>query len=359
MARVQTKTTPRALETARLLLPAGGFSGQITVVDESNQDLPISSDVIVAASPSMARHRFVDLVDFQTPEYRTVGVHSLSDGCTMMELHRVNGIKRVVDVVFEEAAGGTNLRFSSRGDLVADYGKNHLLRISIDESPNTWALRTLKDKPYTPQLVAWGQELDAFWAIEEKLTGRNPRFIGKRVADELVRYCATLPRQEIPPIAHMEDIEELKQKLPGYESTWDRAEDLIDSGIVEWSVARHGDIGPRNLLRRRGHLSGIVGWDRWHAFSVPGADLMNLFAPQRSREIGRRFRTHFWNSKSFRKHTEVYWGSFRIEIDNTVLMAAAAAWWLAELAGTLMRSPELTREHHWVFDNVDAVAAML
>jgi hypothetical protein len=357
----RVKAPRKLLGSARLLLPEDGMSGQL-IVAGADDDIRPTADVCVAVFPSGAKSSRRRLVhDFVTahPDYKLVATHELSDGGTVIELHRSDHVRRIIDVVFDEAAGGSDLRFSSSGDLVATYGDGHLLRVSLEESPNTWAMRTLHDRPRTPRLIAWGREAGAYWAIESKLGGAHPHRIGRNLARDLVAYSATLPRQQIPPIAPSEDLEEMRTLLPEREFAWTKAEEILDSGVVEWSVARHGDLRTGNILSSRGRLVGVVGWDHWHAFAVPGADLLNLFAPHAGSEIGNRFRTRPWLFPSFRKHTQVYWGSFRLEMTEPVLMAAAVAWWVGQLSVAARRDPGVTSDERWVIDNIDAVAAIL
>jgi aminoglycoside phosphotransferase (APT) family kinase protein len=136
------------------------------------------------------------------------------------------------------------------------------------------------------------------------------------------------------------------------------AEEILDSGVVEWSVARHGDLRRGNVLASRGRLVGVVAWENWHAFAVPGADLLNLFAPHPGAEIGKRFSARPWLAQSFRKHTQVYWGSFHLEMTKPVLEAAAVAWWIGQLAVAARADAGVTSDERWIANNVDTAAAI-
>jgi hypothetical protein len=339
----------------------------------------------------ISRERALRSLARRGPEgLRVVGVHRLSPppgppgaiagaarsymlGGAVVELSRTERPPRVADAV--AASAGVQLierSFQLGSDRAAvararaEGGHVRLLRmapsgVASDPAAAADALERLAAAgvPMVPRLLGRGSVAGANWALESVLAGRRPRRVTRTLAEEVVALCASLPAEDGPPSALGEELTALAGLLPNHAKDFDRARsDLARSNEQAPAVLRHGDLWPGNLLASRSGLAGIIDWDTWHPSSLPGIDVLHLFAAQ----ARRRERLHFgqlwlrrpWLSVQFSDFARPYWRRFGSPSPE-LLEAIGVGWWTCWAARALRRHPRLLREPGWLRHNVEAV----
>lgn len=288
-------------------------------------------------------------------------------------------VTRVLDVVAEQA--GITERVScidvrSGGALVVRAqhfdGTPLILRVGrvgtgADPAGAAAALQWLGgsgDASLVPRVLGRGQVHDFSWSAETLLTGNCPRRLTPRLLWQAGLFCATLPRSSAAPTSHEDDLTTIANAVPGTEqhlgttTTWLRE---VTAGLP--AILRHGDLWRGNLLVASGELSGVVDWDAAHVAGLPGTDLLQLHATtRRHREglsLGAMWLRRPWTSEEFRCLSRDYWEAIDVRPDVDVLEAVGAAWWAAEVAGTLTRIPHRAADRAWLAANVEPVVARL
>ena len=251
-------------------------------------------------------------------------------------------------------------------------GSGAVLRLARADGPRdptavaeTLELLRRSGVAHAPRLHAHGRTAGAAWLAERALSGRRPR----RLTDGLIRSvadtCASFPLGEGPPAATAEDLAGVAALLPGRAAALERLAADVAAPLSRLpSILRHGDLWAGNVLvDRGGNLSGLVDWDAAHPAGVPGADLLQLVATDARRSaglaLGPAFLTRPWRLEAFARATSGYWPRIGIRPDEEQLEAVAAAWWAAEVHGTLARLPHRADDEGWVGANVDSALASL
>lgn len=216
-----------------------------------------------------------------------------------------------------------------------------------------------------PRLHAHGRTAGAAWIAERALPGRRPRRLTEGLTRDVADACASFPLGEGPPTATAEDVAAVAALLPGRAAALARLASDLSAPLARMpSILRHGDLWTGNLLvDGRGRLSGVVDWDAAHRTAVPGSDLLQLVATEARRAaglaLGPAFLTRPWRLDAFERATSGYWPRVGIRLDDDQLEAVGAAWWAAEVHGTLVRLPHRAGDPRWVEANVDSVLAAL
>lgn len=291
----------------------------------------------------------------------------------MVELWRPQHVRRVIDAVVEAAKGApmTHLTPGSGGSAVVRVrrlaGGEAVLRAARSGDPvdPDWAASALHAlEPLglreVPRLLERGEVAGASWSIESVLPGRRPTRISAALAQSVAQICAAFPRSEQPAIAHEQDARALADRFPQWATLLSQLTDEVnDVARAVPSTIRHGDLWAGNLLVRRGRLRGIIDWDAWHPFALPGVDLLHLVAAgaagREHRGLGGTWLLHPWNSQGYRSATAQYWASMRIVPNERLLRAVGMAWWAGHAAASIRRLPHLAEHDRWVSSNVERV----
>jgi hypothetical protein len=151
--------------------------------------------------------------------------------------------------------------------------------------------------------------------------------------------------------------------LPGHAGAFERARaDFSPGNEQSLAVLRHGDLWAGNLLVRRLGLAGVIDWDTWHPSSLPGIDILHLFAAEaRRRErlhIGRLWLRRPWRSEEFAEFARPYWRRFSAPTPE-LLDAIGVGWWTCWATRALRRHPRLLQEPEWLKENVEPVVEAL
>ncbi len=213
---------------------------------------------------------------------------------------------------------------------------------------------------WAPRLLGRGTTRGCSWTLESVLPGRRPRRVTWDTLRQVSRLCLQLPSADGPSSALVEDLERLAAALPDRAARIQRfaarAERIVE-GLP--SVMRHGDLWSGNLLAQGAKVCGVVDWGSWHPRSVPGTDLLHLFAVERAlatrRHIGQVWREKPWASAPFLQATREYWSALGLAPEPTILEAVGVAWWASVIAGNLARLPYVRRDEGWLKRNVDVV----
>lgn len=211
-----------------------------------------------------------------------------------------------------------------------------------------------------PRVLGRGNTADASWVLESLVPGRPATRLQRLLFAEVVRFCAQLPVSGGPPTALSDDLKVLGRALPGKQRTIDlvmrRSKPLVAHlpGVV-----RHGDLWRGNLMVHRGRLTGVIDWDAWHWSSVPGVDLLHLFATSSShrgrRDVGELWLDAPWASDAFLKATQSYWQAVELFPDDEILQLTGLAWWAGWAATAISRHDRLLSDNDWVRRNIDSV----
>jgi hypothetical protein len=325
---------------------------------------------------------------------RVVGLHRLSPppgpagaiagaarsfmlGGAVVELSRTERPLRVADAV--AAAAGVELierSFQLGSDRAAvararaQGGQERILRlapseVASDPAAAADALERLEAAGVrtVPRLLGRGSVAGANWALESVLAGRRPRRMTRSLAEEVIAMCASLPAADGPPSALGEELTALAELLPDHARAFERARADFGPGNEQaLAVLRHGDLWAGNLLVRRSGLAGVIDWDTWHPSSLPGIDILHLFAAEaRRRErlhIGRLWLRRPWRSEEFAEFARPYWRRLGAPTPE-LLDAIGVGWWTCWATRALQRHPRLLQEPEWLKDNVEPVVEAL
>jgi hypothetical protein len=343
----------------------------------------------------ISRERALRLLARRSPEgLRMVGLHRLSPppgpagaiagaarrfmlGGAVVELSRAERPPRVADAV--AVAAGVQLierSFQLGSDRAAvararaQGGRERILRlapsgVASDPAAAADALERLEAAgvPTVPRLLGRGSVAGANWALESVLAGRRPRRLTRSLAEHVVALCASLPTADGPPSALGEELTALAELLPEHAGAFKRARaDFGPTNDQAPAVLRHGDLWAGNLLVRRSGLAGIIDWDTWHRSSLPGIDVLHLFAAEtRRRErlhIGQLWLRRPWRSEEFGEFARPYWRRFGAPTPE-LLEAIGIGWWTCWATRALRRHPRLLQEPGWLRHNVEPVVEAL
>ena len=373
---------------AALLLPADGTDAELSI-GADDLTSPAHSAVRLCALPpasepglmhaiGSAVRRTMSLARARVAPpagYHLTGVHDLTPtelgvgprailarhlkAGAIIELHRTDGVRRVIDEVLDETGADAHLRFTSGGGILTHFGSGHILRVSILNTPAVDALRALHGHRHVPQLVAWGNTAGASWTLETRLDGRRPRHIDDNLAADILGFCVSLPEQASAPIAPFDDLDDLRAFFPERKDIWLNAKRRLAHTVPSRCIARHGDLWIGNLLATRGRLTGVVDWDSWHVSAMPGADLLHVFAFDAADTFGASVRAQPWRDARVRARCEPYWRGLSIVPTDDIYDAAGISWWVGHLAATVRRDPDLATEQRWILDNIDSVGELL
>jgi Phosphotransferase enzyme family len=294
-------------------------------------------------------------------------------GGAVVEMCRTGRPPRVADAV--AAAAGVqlverSLELGSDQAAVArahaGEGQTRILRlapagVAPDPAAAADALERLEAAgvPAVPRLLGRGSVAGANWALESVLPGRRPRRLTRSLAKEVVTLCAALPVADGPPSALGEELTILGELLPDHATSFERAKASFSSAEEpSFAVLRHGDLWPGNLLVHRARLAGVIDWDTWHPSSLPGIDVLHLFAAEERRRarltFGRLWMQRPWRSERFTEFAVPYWSRFGSP-SRELLDVIGVAWWTCWAAQALRRHPRLLQEPGWLRENVDPV----
>ncbi|MDQ3344737.1 MAG: aminoglycoside phosphotransferase family protein [Chloroflexota bacterium] len=286
----------------------------------------------------------------------------------IVELHADGENRRVIDAV-ADAAGAENwnglvLRPSRDGSALARLhdptGRFFELRVAVsggrkDPGRNGDALEALARSSVSlvPRLLGRGATAGASWTTESSLSGALPRRLTGELVQQVVRFCADLPRTS-EPTSLRDRMLHLAERYPRWaELSVELAERRQDLP----GVLQHGDLWSGNLLVDQGRLSGVVDWDTWHPAGLPGVDLLQLLAMQRrgrtGEDIGGLWLSGLWRSQEFLAATSDYWRALRLRPQPDLLEAIGLDWW----AGQLFKRQAFAARPGWIEQNVDGVLA--
>jgi hypothetical protein len=289
-------------------------------------------------------------------------------GGAIVELTRGGDAPRLLDRVLDDA-GVTERsppRLSSGGAAVVTGGLGGdavLVRFAPegadgDPAVAAGALRALAGDPLVPRLLAGGTTLGISWTVETLLSGRRPDRLTDVLATAGAEFVARLPAGDDPPTSLAEDLSEVGRFVPSRRQAIDRLAASIEVADLP-AVVRHGDLWAGNLLTHRGRLSGVIDWDAWHPRSVPGADLLELYASgerlRARRPLGEVWRERPWSSEAFQALARGHRRRFGLQPDDDRWEIVGVAWWAAKVAGTLRRLPERGADERWLAGIVDPV----
>jgi Phosphotransferase enzyme family len=298
-------------------------------------------------------------------------------GGAVVEMSRTERPERVADAVAADAGVQLverSLELGSDRAAVAHAhaggGQKRILRlapsgVSSDPAAAADALERLEAArvPDVPRLLGRGSVAGANWALESVLPGRRPRRLTRLLAKEVVTLCAALPVADGPPSALGEELTILADLLPDYATSFERANASFSAGGEQgFAVLRHGDLWSGNLLVHRARLGGVIDWDTWHPSSLPGIDVLHLFAVEERRrarlDFGRMWLQRPWRSERFKEFAGPYWRRFGSP-GRELLDVIGVAWWTCWATQALRRHPRLLQEPEWLRRNVDPVVEVL
>ena len=214
--------------------------------------------------------------------------------------------------------------------------------------------------PLVPEPFGRGKVAGAGWAAESTLPGRRPKDVPARLAAEVVRFCAALPRTGQSPTAPAEQFATIRAAFPGWETRLEAIHDAVQPVVADLpAIMAHGDLWSGNVLVEGAQILGVIDWDAWHASGVPGTDLLHFFATQRSlrqrMQLGEVWATEPWGDPAFSRWTDPYWRSLDIHPSAALLEAVGVAWWAARVAYQLHVRPDLVGNDRWVSGTVRPV----
>jgi hypothetical protein len=298
-------------------------------------------------------------------------------GGAVVEMSRTERPQRVADAVSADAGVQLverSLELGSDRAAVArahaGEGQDRILRLApAGISPGPAAAADALERleaarvPDVPRLLGRGSVAGANWALESVLPGRRPRRLTRLLAREVVILCAALPVADGPPSALGEELTILADLLPDYATSFERANASFSAGGEQgFAVLRHGDLWSGNLLVHRARLGGVIDWDTWHPSSLPGIDVLHLFAVEERRrarlDFGRMWLQRPWLSERFTEFASPYWRRFGSP-GRELLDVIGVAWWTCWATQALRRHPRLLQEPEWLRRNVDPVVEVL
>ena len=256
---------------------------------------------------------------------------------------------------FEVSSGGSIRVSLNAGDGIFRAGKG---RTPASPERAAAALSRLPAWDLVPSPARSGETAGVAWLVEQALPGHRPTHLTADVIAQVTEFCRSLPRSDEAPRSVDEDIETIARHVPEYATKLvdlkTRSSPLPTSG----SIARHGDLWAGNLLVDDGRLSGVLDWDAWNEFGVPGADLLNLIsyeaAPSGS-ALGQRWAARPWDREPFTSAAAAYWPGIGLKPTPEFLEAVGVAWWACQAAATLERLPHLASDRRWLEANLDPV----
>ena len=211
-----------------------------------------------------------------------------------------------------------------------------------------------------PRLGGRGEVRGLSWMTESVLGGRAPRRVDGRLWDQLIQFCARLPRANGPPTAPGDDLDAVARLLPDRAQVIEDIRTRVATRLAALpSILRHGDFWAGNFLTTGSELTGVVDWAAWHPAAAPGADLVHLFAANRKKkargQLGDMWSTRPWREPDFLRSTSTYWRALDLEPTPDDLDAIALAWWASWVAQSLSRHPGRASQPAWVRGNVERV----
>ena len=220
------------------------------------------------------------------------------------------------------------------------------------------ALRRLAELERIPTLHAHGQHHDVSWCLQQRLPGQRPATVTPQLVRDVTDTLERLPRTGTRATAHEDDLRDIGSLLPDLH---DQLETLrAPMGIVADdvpAVTRHGDLWRGNLLVVGGRLSGVLDWDAWAEAALPGTDLLQLLATEVRHGEGTTLAglvaRRVWLRPAIGDALRGHLRRLGAPLTDDALEAIASAWWVAEVAGTLRRRPELGADPVWRRSNVD------
>ena len=292
----------------------------------------------------------------------------------VVELARPSDLPRVVDLV-ASAAGVARLpdqlRVGAGGTLLASVrttGGPAVLRAAPvastgDPAGAATALTALSGSNLVPRLLGAAQTHGASWTTESRLTGTRPQRLSATLLAEVAHFAARLPRSGTAPSASA-DLAVLAAAFPEVAGRLSGLGDHLDAELAELpGIARHGDLWSGNLLTSAGRLSAVLDWDAWRERGVPGTDLLHLLlTEQRLRtrtSLGRVFLDRPWASPATVAASRDYWRALEVDVTDAQRAAVGTAWWAAQAAGDVLRTPALAHDERWSAENVHDVVAAL
>lgn len=289
----------------------------------------------------------------------------------LVELVRPAAPRRVLDAVLEAARVGTppgQLRLGAGGTLllaVDDARGPGVLRAAPagapgDPEPVAAALQAVAHDDRVPSLHSAGQTAGASWTLESRLRGTRPRGLSPGLVEQVAEFCATLPQPGGAASAEG-DLDLLARQLPEHATALSALSDDLAPHLAQLpAVGRHGDLWSGNLLVDDVRLTGVLDWDAWSPAGVPGTDLLHLLATeQRLRgrtALGEVLLGRPWEERAARAALGAYWRRLDLPVPSASGRAAVGlAWWAAQLAGDLRRTPALAADARWQEFNVQRV----
>lgn len=367
---------------------APGDRPDVDVVVWGRPALPAGAGAHQGARQAVARERALVALRRHPPAARVVrGVHRMDPPAlrvglraglrtallrgALVELARPGAPRRVLDAVLAAAGAGAagRLRLGAGGTLLTPVehpAGPGVLRAAPqgapgDPAPVAVALRTLAGDPRVPPLHAADATAGASWTVEGRLAGRRPAALTPALVDEVAAFCAGLPRPGGPASAQP-DLELLAERLPQHAGPLlALAHDLAPQLGALPAVGRHGDLWSGNLLADGGRLTAVLDWDAWSPTGVPGTDLLHLLGTERRLRtraaLGEVLLERPWDGEPARSALTSYWRLLDVAPASGATHAVGVAWWAAQLAGDLRRTPALAEDAGWRAHNVERVLA--
>ena len=267
---------------------------------------------------------------------------------------------------FQSGSGGAAIALVRLGT-----GQPAILRVARagstgDPHGASIGLKHLQEHQFSlaPLPLGHGTVADVAWSAESYMPGRHPSRMTPRLARDVERAWAKLPRLPSAPVATGLDLGKIASRLPQHSSQVKRLAESVQAVAASLpSLVRHGDLWIGNLRAVGGELTGVIDWDSLHPAGMPGADLLQLYGNERqmstATSLGAVWLSKPWTDDDFRTWTATYWRELGITTTDDVLHAIGVAWWATQVSGTLDRLPHRANDVRWVTANVEAVLSHL